>query len=51
MDGVVKGMLIVAMILYVIWPLDLVPGPVDDILLILFTLASQKRQTPVVYEE
>ena len=41
----------VLVVLYVILPLDFVPGPVDDLLLILFTVASQKRQTPVVYEE
>ena len=51
MDGVVKGMLLVLVVLYVILPLDFVPGPIDDLLLILFTVASQKRQTPVVYEE
>lgn len=51
MDGIVKGMLMILVVLYVISPLDFVPGPIDDLLLILFTLASQKRHTPVVYEE
>lgn len=35
MNAVAKGMLIVLLILYVISPLDLCPGPVDDIILIL----------------
>ena len=51
MDGIVKGMLMILVVLYVISPLDFVPGPIDDLLLILFTVASQKRQTPVVCEE
>ena len=49
--GIVKGMLMILVVLYVILPLDFVPGPIDDLLLILFTVASQKRQTPVGYEE
>lgn len=43
MDGVMKGMLIVLVILYVVSPIDFYPGPVDDILVILFGLAAQKR--------
>lgn len=43
MDGVLKGMLIVLVILYVISPADLAPGPVDDILVVLLGIAAQKR--------
>lgn len=43
MDGVMKGMLIVLVILYVISPVDFVPGPVDDILVVLLGIAAQKR--------
>ena len=42
MSGVAKGMLIVLVILYVVSPLDLVPGPIDDIIVILLGIASQK---------
>ena len=43
MDGVGKGMLIILIILYVLSPVDLMVGPVDDLLLILFGVAAQKR--------
>ena len=43
MDGVMKGMLIILVILYVISPLDVMPGPVDDIIVMLLGLAAQKR--------
>ena len=35
MNGVLKGMLIALIIVYVVSPLDLCPGPIDDILLLL----------------
>ena len=44
MNGVMKGMLIALIILYVVSPVDLMPAsPVDDIIVILLTLASQKK--------
>ena len=43
MDGVGKGMLVVLVILYVISPIDLMPGPIDDLLVILLGIAAQKR--------
>lgn len=43
MNGVTKGMLIVLVIIYVISPVDFVPGPVDDFIVILMALASQKK--------
>lgn len=42
MNGIAKGMLIVLVILYIISPIDFVPGPIDDILLLLFAVASSK---------
>ena len=44
MDKTMKGMLMILAILYVISPLDACPGPIDDILLIMFALASQKKK-------
>jgi uncharacterized membrane protein YkvA (DUF1232 family) len=35
-----KGMLIVLVILYVISPIDFVPGPVDDAIVILLGIAA-----------
>ncbi len=35
MSGVLKGMLLVLLIIYIVSPVDLCPGPVDDIILLL----------------
>lgn len=35
MNGVLKGMLLVLLIIYIVSPVDLCPGPVDDIILLL----------------
>lgn len=40
MSGVLKGMLIVLIIAYIVSPVDLCPGPIDDILLILFSVCG-----------
>ena len=42
MNGVAKGMLLVLIILYVFSPIDLCPGPIDDIIVILLGVAAQK---------
>jgi len=42
MNGVAKGMLLVLIILYVVSPIDLCPGPIDDIIVILLGYAAQK---------
>lgn len=43
MEGVMRGMLIVLVILYIVSPIDLCPGPIDDILVLLLGIAAQKR--------
>lgn len=43
MNDVMKGMLIVLVIIYVISPVDFVPGPVDDLIVILLGIAGQKK--------
>ena len=44
MDGKFKFLLLVALILYVVSPVDLMPGPVDDIILCLaYIIANRKR--------
>lgn len=35
MNGVLKGMLLLLLIIYIVSPVDLCPGPVDDIILLL----------------
>ena len=43
MEGVMRGMLIVLVILYIVSPVDLCPGPIDDILVLLLGIAAQKN--------
>ena len=43
-NGFIKGMLFVFLALYVISPLDLAPGPIDDLLMILLTVAVNSRK-------
>ena len=42
MNGVVKGMILVLMILYIVSPIDVCPGPIDDIIVTLIYLAAGK---------
>lgn len=42
MDGVMKGMIVVLMILYIVSPIDACPGPIDDIIVLLIGLAATK---------
>ena len=44
MNGVVKGMILVLMILYIVSPVDACPGPIDDLIVLLIWLASTKGQ-------
>ena len=44
MDGKFKVLLLVALILYVVSPIDIMPGPIDDIILCLaYVVANRKR--------
>lgn len=43
MDGKFKFLLLVALFLYVVSPVDLVPGPIDDIILCLAYVVTRKR--------
>lgn len=42
MNGVMKGMILVLMILYIVSPLDVCPGPIDDIIVLLIGIAATK---------
>ncbi len=42
MDGVLKGIILVAMILYLVSPVDAYPGPIDDIIVLLISIAASK---------
>ena len=43
MNGVMKGMILVLMILYIVSPLDACPGPIDDLVVLFIGLAARKR--------
>ncbi len=43
MSDLMKGLIVMAVIIYIISPVDLVPGPIDDIIVCLMALASRKR--------
>ena len=40
MNGVLKGMLLVLLIIYIVSPVDFCPGPIDDIILLLCTVGG-----------
>lgn len=42
MSGVAKGLLLVLMILYIVSPLDMRPGPIDDLIVLLVGIAARK---------
>lgn len=44
MDSKFKILVLVALILYVISPVDVVPGPIDDVILcIIYAMANRNR--------
>lgn len=43
MNGIAKGMLLVLVILYALSPVDVCPGPIDDIIVIALGLAAQSK--------
>lgn len=42
MNGAMKGMILVLMILYIVSPIDACPGPLDDLLILLIGMAARK---------
>lgn len=45
MNGIGKGMLILLVIMYCISPIDLAPGPVDDLIVMLIGYAATKNKS------
>lgn len=43
MSGFAKGILLLLVILYVISPIDLCPGPIDDIIAVVLGVAAQLK--------
>ena len=42
MSGIMKGMLLILMVLYIVSPIDACPGPIDDIIVLLIGIAVTK---------
>ena len=40
MNSVVKGMVLILLVLYILSPVDLCPGPVDDLIVLLLAVAG-----------
>lgn len=47
MSSVGKGMMLVLIILYIVSPIDLCPGPIDDVIVLLIWLATQKNMNVI----
>lgn len=43
MNQITKVLLLVFMVIYVISPIDAVPGPIDDLIVILLSMAAQRK--------
>lgn len=45
MNDLMKGLVIMAVLMYIVSPIDATPGPIDDIIVLLLGLASRKQLT------
>ena len=43
MNQIVKVLIFVFMIIYVVSPIDACPGPIDDMIVILLSMAARRR--------
>ena len=43
MNDLMKGIVLVAVFMYIVSPVDAVPGPIDDVIVLLMGLAARKR--------
>lgn len=43
MSNLMKGLVIMAILMYIVSPVDAMPGPIDDIIVLLLGIASQKK--------
>ena len=44
MNNVMKGIIIMAVIIYIVSPIDIAPGPIDDIIVLLMGIAASKSR-------
>ena len=43
MNGYMKGFVLMAVIMYILSPVDTAPGPIDDIIVLMLGVAARKR--------
>ena len=43
MNNIMKGFVLAAVILYMVSPIDVAPGPIDDMIVLVLGLAARKR--------
>ena len=43
MNSAMKGIIIMAVILYIVSPIDIAPGPIDDLIVLLLGIAASKK--------
>ena len=43
MNGMTKGMILILMFLYIVSPVDLCPGPIDDLIVLMAGIAAQRN--------
>ena len=45
MNGFLKAVLIIFLVVYIVSPIDLLPGPIDDIIIDLLSVAMTKKSS------
>lgn len=43
MNDFAKGIIVVAILLYIVSPIDAMPGPIDDLIVLLLGIAAQRK--------
>lgn len=43
MNRLTKVLILVAMMIYVVSPIDACPGPIDDLIVVLLSMAAQRK--------
>ena len=43
MNNLIKGLVIMGILMYIVSPIDIAPGPVDDFIVLLLGIASRKQ--------
>lgn len=43
MSGFMKGVIFILTILYIVSPIDACPGPIDDVLVLVLSMAARKK--------